>query len=794
MAYVNPVPFRKNGFETTQTRRLYRMMLKFLKFPAANFHTWDKRPNCGYFFTGCYWYGTDQNDMAALMGFLLRFGEFDEQLAGVSAERVREMGIQALRYACFTHDTGPEDCVRVMGRNTAQSGTKWGGNHVTWPGPRNRFFQSSQVGSGMVFFGLAAWFLWDYLDEETRQMAYNVLTDYAERWAEHEPRDGTYFNTQSEENGWTGAGIFAAAVLFRDDPRAGKWREGALRWMVDSDSTPLDMYNTEVLPDGVPLRRRLDHITLHPDFTNENHGVVHPDYLAAPLAFHTEMQLFADLAGEGDIPGLTHNWREIYDRVFKLCSASDGGALPVQSQDWFYLKNGAMMSIGSLTAAMFDDPEAAYLEKLCLDTLEATQNGHSNGTFVANEPEQVVNRGCDQILADFEPGIGTQLMIPYLIHYCRGEGPAPVSKEAFECANAVVRNFPFGGSVAARTPGSFSVFSYRNSALAAVLPDDKLWTVTIPPCSMFGTIRFAGDGGKAVFPPNLDRILSVSDLRVSAEAQDYAASLSVDRGGMLHQTVAAVALPDGRVVFFQRARALEDCVIADFAWGLTGIRNEYYTFLPEYAKGYRDLYINDAPPVRMEGRIGGEDRLFDFPDVRYAAIDDRMAYLLHGSAVTRYVGHHDYPKWKGIEDFLILNERENTALVKGEELPRFIAVCLPNTGIDGAREASRTFSVSEDGCVDAVMLDGLLVFASRQDTACSAEARFATDAARVPLFEGSTRFENGQYRWNAALKPRECGYKKAAAWVGTERSFEAAVLPDGRVLIRYDGETAFSVL
>jgi len=183
MSYYSPAPLHIAGYDTPETRRIYAMLMKFLPFVEKNFHEWDIRPRCGYFFTGCHWYGTDQNNMADLMAFMARFGDYDERVTGIPRERVREMAIRTLRYACFTHDTGPADCVRVDGRNRLQANSKWGGEYTPWSNTgRRRFFQSSQVGSAMVSFGLAAWFLWEDLDEETRQMVYNVITYYADRW------------------------------------------------------------------------------------------------------------------------------------------------------------------------------------------------------------------------------------------------------------------------------------------------------------------------------------------------------------------------------------------------------------------------------------------------------------------------------------------------------------------------------------------------------------------------------------------------------------------------------------
>jgi len=796
MGYFSPVPLIKGGAETPEMRQIYRMVLKFLKFVCSEFHDWDVRPNCGYFFSGCHWYGYDQNEIAQILAFAVKFGTYDESLAGIPRETVLDMAIKTIRYSCFTHDTGPADCVRVDGANTLQANTKWGGNVIVWPRQRNRFFQSSQVGYGLSYFGLAVWFLWDELDEETRQMCYNVLTDYAERWVDYEPRDGVYHNTQAEENGWTAVGVYAAAALFPDDPRAAAWRESAQRWIMDSGTTPLDMVSDAILSDGTPMRSVIDHITLHPDYTTENHGTIHPTYLSLPFAYRAEICVYTLLAGRDEMPGIRHNWKEVHDRIFKFWSGADGGCVPVQSHDWWYHRFSDQVVVHAATRLMYDDPYAAYLETLCLSMYETMQAGHPKGTFLDKDPGRCIASEAYQTMADFEPDIPALLIFAYLLHYSLGEGVAPVTKETFEADVADLRHYPFGGAVVHRTPHTMSSFTYRNSALAVVLPEDKLWTVTTPPAASFGVMRF--DDGCAENPglSNQTIIRRVEDLRVYDEADTFGAAMTIDRGlGRVRQDVSFVSLPDGTAVCFQHVTAQKDCHITEFTNGLVGVRNESFEHLPAVAKGYRMLYIGDRPAERMDGYVGGDDISHDYKAVRYAAIDDRMAYLLDGSNGVRYVSHHKYPKWKGVEDFLILNHYENITLQAGKSLPRFITVHLPNRDIRAAKEAYATFAASADGTADAVLLADRLVFASRRTDAGAISASFSLSEDRIPLYEGRVSFRDGIYTWQTqSVPPRFCGYRDAAAYLPADRAFEAIVLADGTILVRYENDEGYHPL
>jgi len=821
MSYINPVPRKKTGYETPETKRIYHMIMKFIKFPLKDFHDlgieprrqdfedeklyltrkkeyefWKKYPNTGYFFTGCHWYGADQNSMAALLAFAAKFDAFDEETAGVSRETILSCAIKTVRYACFTHDTGPADCVRVDGKNKLQAKTKWGGNYTPWPGPRNKFFQSSQVGSGMTHFGFAVWALWEDLDEETRQMAYNVVTDYAERWVDYEPRDGTYYNTQAEENGWTALGLYTAASFFADDPRAPQWRESARRWMMDSGMSPLDMVSGEVLSDGKPLRSIIDHIVLHPDFTTENHGMVHPDYLAAPLGCRTKIALFSRLTGAEDFPGMWHNWDNIYEKVFKLCAGIDGGEIPIQGQDWWYYKIYEILGVHTAARLVHGDPYAAMLQKKNLDTIETVQTGHLSGTFMDNDPDKcIISPASFQTLTDMEPSVPIALLYIYLWHYCCGEGVAPVSDAAYEEKYDQVKHFPFGGSVVQRTENTFNTFSYRNSATAFVLPKDKIWLITTPPCASFGVMEFASGCDENPGLSNQYVIREMKNVRVYDDKDTFAASGTIDRGlGQVEQNVSFVALPDGNAVYFRRVKALKDCTINRFTSGLVGVRNENYKYLTDLARGFRELYVNDAAAEKMPGYVGGEDIVYTYNDVKYLSIDNKISYLLHGSRKVQYVNHHNYPKWKGVEDFLVTDLYENKSLKAGEELSPFVMVSLPNQSIEDAKKAYETFAVSSCGTADAVLFNDRLVYASALDTESMVSASFAMEKNSFALFEGQMSFKNGVFTWSDTVLPGGSGYRDALGYIASDRNFDAVGLSDGTVLIRYEGETEYHTL
>ena len=167
----------------------------------------------------------------------------------------------------------------------------------------------------------------------------------------------------------------------------------------------------------------------------------------------------------------------------------------------------------------------------------------------------------------------------------------------------------------------------------------------------------------------------------------------------------------------------------------------------------------------MEGYYGGDhDDVYDFEPAEYAALDDKMAYLTRGSSGVTYIGHHYYPGWKGVEDFLILNNhKENLTLRAGEELAPFVLVFLPNRTAEEAKKKNEAFQVAQSSAagVDAVVLEHTLVYSNTQYESVSAAFSFRPQAGVIPVYEGASSLSGGVLSWNTRIPRRECGFAEA---------------------------------
>ncbi|MBO9605100.1 MAG: hypothetical protein J7639_04085 [Paenibacillaceae bacterium] len=780
------------------TRRLAATLHKWTAFAETLYRDWPDRPRCGHFFGGAYWYGVETAHTAAVYAALAAFPE-PGAAAGFSTDHLAERAIRAIRYLGFTHDTGPEECVRAQGANPWCSGTKWGGRH-------DRYFMATQVGGSISYFGLAAWLLWDRLDDETRLLAQEVVSSYADRWSEEEPRNGTYFDTQLEENAWTGIGIFTAALMFPEHPHSGRWWDAYRKWNRNTTTTFRDRLNDKI-PLGVTHGAGITTITLHPDYTTENHAFVHPTYMAASMHFRGRAIANLLLAGLPLDTTDTRNDAEMYERTLKFWAEADGVPSSVQGQDWWYNQQHGFLHVHALMNVVHCDGEAATLEEMALSAIEALQNSNDRGCYLEQHGEFCPILPQDyQTAIDMEHGTATHVLNAFLIHKLGGGGARPAEAERLAARLGGVREYPFGGFVVHRTPRTTAVFSWRNHVMALGQPRHGAWLLTPLYDSYTGTVRLSADGGSA--PRHETFVTEAKKHRLDAREDGFAAYAQLERGDeRLVQHVGFVSLPDGRTVYGEQFEAKADVTIAACETGAIGIRNEHYAALPAWAKGYRMLHTPEGARRFESWRPHSNDTIVDYPACAYVNVDNEAGYLLYGSNGVRYHNRHQFAKWKGGEDRLVLNYRaEPVPLAAGERTAPFVVVGMPYATAAETAEAAargRMYGGAGAGGGAAVWTDGCyFVFfncAEKSERFVFAEALESPESemAAIPLFEGVTRIGGGGYTWSGTLPPERAGYRVSRGTVelaaAAAAQLEIVVAADAVVLMN-TGDRPVSLL
>ncbi|MFO7636390.1 MAG: hypothetical protein R6W96_03690 [Clostridia bacterium] len=735
-----------NRFEDTLVQdnktaaRLYNIMQKWIPFADAQYNDWGKRPRCGHFFGGSYFYSVETACPMFVYSILSNYGDYDERVTGISRDEMREKAVKALRYLCFTHDLGPEDCVRELSDNVYASGTKWGGKN-------DQFFRASAMGRTCTMLAVCTLMLFDSLDAETLGYVGMIVENYADRWSREIPRAGTYFDTQSEENAWTSIGISSGLILFKDHPNRELWLDGLQKWGLNSVSTYKDRMNTGTYQ-GKSLRNYwMKGVTFHPDFTNENHSFVHPNYVAAATILRGETAVYLRMSGN-DIPdSVYHNNQNIYHKAIKTWFQEDGLPVPVQGQDWWYVQYHAMHLYHGMMSLFHNEETSTYYEKVCIDFMERMQDSHKGGCLLEDKHDQKVDEYGHYSLKHMEHSCVYNIACAYLLHAYFGERHTSVDGGDISRELEGTYEFPFGCIMVNRKKDTFSSFSWRNKVMAVTLPKEGMWTVTPIVGSMTGDIVF----DECSLPQSISNQSEIRDCEkrdIHILEDGFGATCRIVRGDrQLLQHVSFISLPDGKSVYSEKIEATKDCRTTTFHTGMVGIRNENIRGVGEHAKGHRQLYT-ELGTMRFEGYFGGEkDDIAYIPHTGYLNVDDRMGYLLYDCNQVKYINKHCYKSWRGVEDILVLNNIDAGDFKETEPVTCFSVVTLPNADHASTRgkhlSTIRYGTTNDDAAV--IEMDGYLSYVNFKTTGVSMEAT-CPRRENIQLYEGEIFLEDQNTR------------------------------------------------
>jgi len=648
--------------ENHLSRRYLDLVSHWLPVARRYFNPWPGRPRCGHFFGGVYWYGQETGMPMEAFAEVASSPEYDAAVTGISADEAREIAFQSLRYLCFTHDTGPADCIRPTeswGR-PEPAGTKWG--------ERGRgYFPESQCGHTIGALARTAAFLRDSLGDEERALLAAIAADYLERFGAMDPKNGVYADTQMEENAWTTEGLTASLLLLPNHPdREALWEKTRL-WMFRTATRPQDVHNHLPFAGGKTVRDLCGRtFTTLPDGTAENHYMVHPGYMMSGVTFSGLVATMLRLYGQ-DIPDeLWWHRRDIYE-LLKAWADDTGAMHPIQGMDWPYLSYPGNCFFHAVGSEHLRDPQAAYLERLALAVVEQAMPAHGGRAV----PESVLAH-CHSIQ---DPAImsersGANLAQSYLIHRLGDGGPSPETRVAFEAAQAGVHVYPHGGALLHRHPHGKTSLAWRNCTM--VLPNTSEGMRLVGPASgtMLAQVVVRDRPASTV-----ERILRVREM------EDRAAVYFVEDicRESLRRYVLFFTLPDGRCLTAEKLSALEDVTVERLEQGFLEVMSDPYFGDHPDGKGHRSLHW-----------AGGERDLLGFAssspedDVAIALegawlnVDDRFGLVFAGSGEAVYVNRHCFRPWHAVTDTITLSRQSDPRhFAAGEEVARLVALWCP---------------------------------------------------------------------------------------------------------------------
>jgi len=635
----SPGDVRLPAEENEMSRRYLRLCEKWIPVGMKNFKDWPGRSNCGHFFGGVYWYGLETAGPSAMMAIVSTSPEYNETATGYSKKQLREAAIKGLRYLCFTHDTGPADCVRPkesLGR-PEPANTKWG--------ERGKgFFPESQCSGTIHNLNLIAALLPDMVDAETWQMLANINMDYMDRFGTMAPPSGVYHNTQMEENGWTALGLAAAHLLLPRHPQAEAWARHAARWMFNTATMPQDSFNLAPFADGKTAAELCGRIyTTLPDGMAENHGIVHPSYLSSGVSYMGSTALQYAVFGQTPPEHLFWNRRYIYDRL-KETSDTLGFAHRVQGMDWPYFNTGTA-GLHALASVLFHDREAAYLERVGLDWVEKVQAIHQ-GRIIDPEVAAICETQQDPVAVTEYGGSGFAL--PYLFHRVFGPGEAPCSPEEFLASAKGVRYYPHSGVLFHKHDRGQVSLSWRNQTMVMPLTNDGLELIGSARGSMLASVVVRDN------PANEENV----GLRVW-NGSDRAAAVVSQRlaQGSVGRKVFFASFPDGNTLLIERLVARKDITVESLRQGYLHIVNEKFACAGADGRARRTLYFpgGEKTFIGFPSRNPEDDIVLPLDHPAWVNIDDKMSLFFRGTGATRYTNRHFFKVWHAVADDLELS-------------------------------------------------------------------------------------------------------------------------------------------
>jgi hypothetical protein len=676
---------RPLGPPTPLARECYRRLLRYVRYTQPRLRDWPAAPGCRYHKRdGHREHDVRQNATVALGYAALLLGDYDAEIAGVPREQIERDLLGLLRYIAITHKAN----LLPTG-----DGRPWGDQ---W-----------QSALWAHWAGRAAWLAWDRLDDETRLMFARLIEHEADRFNTRAPDSGEWRDTKAEENAWNAMLIALAACMFPDHPHAELWEERAIVYLVNSYARKSDLEETATV-DGKPVKERVSAVTVHPDFTLENHGRVHPDYLGCFGLMLRSAPLY-HAAGREPPEALFYNVPGAWD-VLKHLTAMNGSYFYVNGQDWWPHRHGSPLTVSALTSVLLDDPDSAFLERQTLDFLGRMHARFEDGRAwdrrefnYANAEEEMVARYAEL----------------YLLHRLLGDGPAPHTREQFLGSVCGVRTFDIGGFVTHRTPAKFVSFAWVNGAMGLVWPGDDTWFTSPSERGLVGRIRCTGL--KDTRPKVLAKTINAGENSFSLAARIARCE------GAIEQGLALFSLADGSVIVREHLVAAKDVTVKEIATGTFPILNED---APGIARNQRSVYHEDGT-IEIPGTSEESRGLTPFRS-RWANVDDRFGVVTNWPDKA-WRDRRAYQHSR-LEEELIANHRawpEGERFGAGQTIADLTAIIVP--GRSATETAALRFTGFGDGAARALRLGSTVVLSNLGPDGVTLQVREGHDFALDPL-------------------------------------------------------------
>ena len=516
------------------------------------------------------------------------------------------------------------------------------------------------AGRFMYHLATTAILMGERLPAHTRELAGRILAAQADRFLGRPAPAQLRDDTQAESNAWHGGGIAAAACALPQHPRRDEWEQKALEYMISAYATQADVASGRVV-DGRPLREWLTGPNALDDHTVENHGFVHPDYMAA-VGEMVRAAIPYSLVGRPIPEAVSFNAAQVLDRLAQL-TLPDASHLYVMGTDYTARRIDGSFQAG-LIALMQPTPLRTALLTRWLARMErmAEQWPMLPMTGWLGMPHDL---GCTWGLSQ-----------NYLAARIFGVGEEALPDEQIEYALAGTHVSAHGQFVLQRTRAAITSFSWhsdeqRAHVLGLSMPLGRDALCYPMQGSWCGEVELAEPPDEPA-PPGPCVLRWREGANVVAELQRC--------GGALSQLCAFIALPEGGGVFLSELVAREDVALARVTAGTVWLFDDLRW--PE----------QDAPRslAGAEGALGADGTPIA---TNWVSADDRMGWAVLGAehcVVQAIPGEpaifrKRVPMYDTLRIDFLPPGADGLSLRPGERCCRFALVALPGASADATR-------------------------------------------------------------------------------------------------------------
>ncbi|WP_299234653.1 hypothetical protein [uncultured Bacteroides sp.] len=534
----------------------------------------------------------------AIFSFLYRFGDYDENIVGISRnELLNTVIVPMMRYLISVHKTG-----NLTFDNGKQWGMSWQSAHWT-----------HQLAQGAAT-------IWNDLPYDIRLGIKKLVSVEANRIAELDPPYSLKNDSKSEENAWNAGALSSAILLMPDNPNVVLWDKSLQRWLVSSYVCPNDSFSTAII-DGVRMKDIYEGANIYNDYTLENHGIVHPDYMTACTL---KGEIMIDYLASGRVPtdACMFNVDKIYEQL-KLMLLPSGGFLYPTGQDWAINRHSDWANIHAFCLYYYKDPVALYWLRVTLDVIEKMQSRHIDKRIYGENENFFPS---SQTLS----GLG-------LVDCWKMLMLASPLKE-LEPDNNVSRMYPNGKFYIRRLKNSVHSIAWgkRIQIQSMSWSKDPIMAPDWKNC--IGNVRLQGD--KKSLPVEL-RSIYIDTLSNSIKFK-----IEVLHGKSILSNLNVSSNDNGELIISEKLQALADVKTEEISTLSFGILNHPH-WIEE--KGYRTVKNNNKE-FRFSS-LSGNDELLSGTQI---TIDDRMSISTLKPVNGIYICAKEWFRSK-VFDYLILN-------------------------------------------------------------------------------------------------------------------------------------------